>query len=190
MIREIISLLRHVINYCRSNLRLKLWIYSQMKHDTIIHKTLELSGIAQPFNLLIIGEHCRVARDVSFYFPIQHTDKKSLSIGDSCFIGRNTMFGMYAPISIGSHVMIAPYCFLITGNHKFDSRELPMDCQGHTESPINIKDDVWIGCHTVILAGVSIGEGAVVAAGSVVNKNVPPYEIWGGVPAKFIKHRP
>ncbi len=61
--------------------------------------------------------------------------------------------------------------------------------QGHTERDIIIGDDVWIGYGAQIMSGVTIGRGAVVAAGAVVTKDIPPYEVWGGVPAKKIKER-
>ena len=86
--------------------------------------------------------------------------------------------------------MIGPFCHILSGNHRFDRRDIPVRKQGHDIAPVAIEDDVWLGTHVVVLPGVTIGKGAIVAAGAVVNKDIPAYEIWGGVPAKFIKERP
>jgi acetyltransferase-like isoleucine patch superfamily enzyme len=64
-----------------------------------------------------------------------------------------------------------------------------MNKQEGFEAPITIEDDVWIGVNAVILKGVTIGKGAIIGAGAVVTKFVPPYEIWGGIPAKKIGQR-
>jgi len=90
--------------------------------------------------------------------------------------------------SVSNTKVSCPYCVTtIVGKYMFDyteSDKLPEDDQ-----PIVISDDVWIGAGAIILSGVNIGRGAIVAAGSVVNKNVPPYAIVGGIPAKVIKYR-
>ena len=64
---------------------------------------------------------------------------------------------------------------------------VPIYYQGYIGDPICIEDEVWIGTHVIVLPGVTIGKGAIIAAGSVVNKNVPAYEIWGGSPARFLQ---
>lgn len=87
-------------------------------------------------------------------------------------------------ISIGSHVAIAPdVCFLAAG-HDYKQLDLP-----DTAASIMVGDYVWIGARSIILQGVTIGEGVVVAAGSVVTKDVPAYTVVGGCPARFIKQR-
>ena len=61
---------------------------------------------------------------------------------------------------------------------------------GQVKAPVVIEDDVWLGTHVVVLPGVTIGKGAIIGASSVVTKDIPAYEVWAGVPAKFIKRRP
>lgn len=76
------------------------------------------------------------------------------------------------------------------GDHEMSRRDIPMRLQGDSVSkPVVIGDDVWIGARSIILKGVHIGKGAVIAAGAVVTKDVPEYAIVGGVPAKVIKYR-
>ena len=78
---------------------------------------------------------------------------------------------------------------MIAFNHGFYTREIPTIKQDYIDASIVIEDDVWIGGGTTILAGVHIGKGAIIAAGAVVNKDVPEYAIVGGVPAKLLKKR-
>ena len=79
---------------------------------------------------------------------------------------------------------------MFTNEHRHDDITVPMGHQGRTEvEPIVIGDDVWIGSRSLIKKGVHIGDGAITAAGSVVTEDVPPYEIWGGNTAHFLKSR-
>ena len=92
-------------------------------------------------------------------------------------------------IIIGNDVLIGPYTVINSGNHNYSNPDISIREQGHIFKPIVIEDDVWIGANSSILAGVTIGKGAVVGAGAVVTKNVNPYTVVGGVPATFIKER-
>lgn len=93
-------------------------------------------------------------------------------------------------IYIGKNVMIGPHCVLAAGNHEFRNLELPMIKAGSfSNGPIVIEEDVWIGANCTITDNVRIGKGAVVGANSLVNKNIEPYAIVGGVPARFISSR-
>jgi len=85
--------------------------------------------------------------------------------------------------------MISNFVTIRDTNHEFSSLEEPMRMQGIVSSPVHIEDDVWIGHGAIILKGVSVGTGAIIAAGSVVTKTVPAYSIVGGVPAKVIGTR-
>lgn len=111
-----------------------------------------------------------------------------LSIGSRSGIGLNAR--IQGPVSIGDNVMMGPEVHIYTRNHDFSRRDIPMIDQGDTHSePVIIGDDVWIGARSIILPGVIIGTGAIIAAGSVVTKSVAPYTIVGGNPAKLIKER-
>ncbi len=107
-----------------------------------------------------------------------------ISIGDNCSINTNIVVGSSCgTISIGNNVMIGPNVVIRAANHCYkDPTKLIRD-QGHLGGSIIIGDDVWISSNCVICANVIIGEGAVLAAGSVVVKSVAPYTLVGGVPS-------
>lgn len=108
-----------------------------------------------------------------------------VTIGDYTRIGIHcTVIG---PVCIGHHVNLAQGITVTALNHNFGDTAKRIDEQGISTKPIVIGDDVWIGANAVILPGVTIGKHCVVAAGAVVNKDVPDNCVVGGVPAKIIK---
>lgn len=108
-----------------------------------------------------------------------------VTIGDYTRIGIHcTVIG---PVCIGHHVNLAQGITVTALNHNFGDSAKRIDEQGISTKPIVIGDDVWIGANAVILPGVTIGKHCVVAAGAVVNKDVPDNCVVGGVPAKIIK---
>jgi acetyltransferase-like isoleucine patch superfamily enzyme len=145
-----------------------------------------------------LGVRTSFPRDFSISNP------ENMWIGDDVSLGeRFHVLNALADVKIGNHVMFGPGVTIITGNHRIDVigkymtditnedkfnyvdgvRVNPYD------TPVEIEGDNWIGANVTILKGVKIGKGAVVAAGAVVARNVPSYEIWGGVPARFIGKR-
>lgn len=92
-------------------------------------------------------------------------------------------------IIIGNDVLIGPNVVIRSNNHRFESLSIPINRQGVTSGRITIEDDVWIAANCVILPNVKIGKGAIIGAGTVVTKDVEPYSIMGGVPAKKIGSR-
>lgn len=112
-----------------------------------------------------------------------------IEIGSNSFIGHSTQINVGSHFKIGNDCMIAPLCVFTDAHHVFTDLTIPMKSQPCEYNNIEVKDDVWVGSGCVILGGVTIGKGAIVAAGSVVNKSIPDYEIWGGIPAKKIKSR-
>ena len=120
--------------------------------------------------------------------------EKNATLNPEIELGDHSGIGINASISgkvvIGDHVMMGPNCTIYTRNHVFDRTDIPMDQQGfYPHKPVVIEDDVWIGGQVIILPGVVIGTGSIVGAGAVVTKDVPPYAIVGGNPAKVIKYR-
>lgn len=115
-------------------------------------------------------------------------DGARLEIGEFTFIGRGTEIEVSQKVTIGKGALIAPGVFITDHNHNTSLGE-PMYVQPCIASAVEIGDDVWIGANSVILPGVRVGSGAVVAAGAVVNRDVPPNVIVGGVPAKIIRER-
>jgi acetyltransferase-like isoleucine patch superfamily enzyme len=109
---------------------------------------------------------------------------RNLTIGDHSIIGSNAMLDFRDKISIGNNVNIGDYLKIYTMEHDIDDQEF-----GATRGPVNIEDWVYIGAGVTILPGVNVGEGAVVATGAVVTKDVPAWTMVGGVPARFIKVR-
>lgn len=113
---------------------------------------------------------------------------RRLSIGDRSGIGVNAE--LRGTITIGADVMMGPDVVILTANHIFENTDIPMNQQGTaSELPVAIEDDVWIGTRVIILPGKRVGRGAIIGAGSVVTKDVPPFAIVGGNPAKVVRYR-
>ncbi|MBN3966976.1 acyltransferase [Pseudomonas gregormendelii] len=110
-----------------------------------------------------------------------------LRIGKACQINEGVFI---QGASIGDYVMIAPNVSILNESHTFQRTDIPMVFQPTTpkSNPV-IDDDVWIGRNAVILPGVHIGRGSIIGAGAVVTKNIPPYSVAVGVPAKVIRSR-
>lgn len=109
---------------------------------------------------------------------------EGLRIGPNCIIGNDAFFDARDTISLGRNVNIAAEVRIYTREHDIDAPDF-----AEIGGPVTIGDYVYIGTRATILPGVSIGEGAVVASGAVVTKDVPPYMLVGGVPAKIIRER-
>lgn len=111
-----------------------------------------------------------------------------ITIGARTTIGFNTFIYASSEIKIGADCMIAPFVYIVDSDHGIQAG-IPMNRQPNTALPIRIGNDVWIGAHAIILAGVTVADGAIIAAGSVVRTNVASNMIVGGVPAKVIGER-
>lgn len=135
-----------------------------------------------------LGEHCSLERGIYFNAAGGHSRGIAISIGAGTFVGSGCEFNAIESIHIGNTCLIASGCRFIDHNHGV-ALGSPMKSQPEVSAPITVGADVWIGVNCTILKGVSIGEGAIIAAGSVVTKPVEPYSIMGGVPAKLIRSR-
>jgi len=109
----------------------------------------------------------------------------NIEIGHGSYFNSNVFFEPLGKITIGNFCQVGPNVVFETVTHYI---ELSGNYRETIVKPIIVKDKVWIGANCIILPGVTIGEGAVIAASALVNKNVPPYTVYGGIPAKFIKN--
>ena len=114
---------------------------------------------------------------------------EGLVVGDHSNIGPYCYIGCSGHISIGNNVMISPRVSIYAENHVFDQIDVTIKSQGVKKENVVIEDDCWIASNSILLAGVTIGKGSIVAAGSVVTQDVPPYSVVAGVPARVIKNR-
>ena len=112
---------------------------------------------------------------------------QNVKIGKHCHINENCFL---QGVTIGDYVLIAPNVAFINSGHEYCDRAIPIIMQGDTlqKNPI-VKSNVWIGRNVVVMPNITIDEGSVVGAGAVVTKDVKPFTVVGGVPAKFIKER-
>lgn len=110
--------------------------------------------------------------------------RAKVSIGADAVINHGCFLYVTGGLTIGESVSLSPHVRLITGSHDIDDPRFP-----ETYRPIAIGHHAWIGAGATILGGVTIGEGAVVMAGAVVTKDVPPFAVVGGVPAKYVRDR-
>ena len=173
----------------RARRRLLAWLTKQNIHGKI-HPSLGFKGRPWSETMLDIGPGCEIEQDVFIWLAEDASVEPVLKLGRKVFIGCGTYLGVHHPVTFGDNTIIGAYSYIISANHRYESREIPIRDQGFKGAPVDIGEDVWMGTHVVILPGVTIGKGAIIGAGSIVNRDVPEYEIWGGVPARFIKARP
>lgn len=133
-----------------------------------------------PFNEFTIGNKTLVED-----FATVNNQVGTVIIGDRSLIGLSSV--VIGPVKIGNDVMLAQHVVMSGLNHQFEDLSLPISQQPCTTAEIIIEDEAWIGANAVITSGIRVGKHSVVAAGSVVTKDVPPYSIVAGNPAKVIK---
>jgi acetyltransferase-like isoleucine patch superfamily enzyme len=124
-----------------------------------------------------------------FYPRVSIRGRGRLTIGDGCSINSGVIFGLTCDLTLGAHVMIADNVSFRTADHDYADLSVPMMHQGERSLPIHVGDDVWIGANATILRGVVVGKGSIIGANAVVVRDVLPYEIVGGVPARTIGSR-
>jgi acetyltransferase-like isoleucine patch superfamily enzyme len=135
-----------------------------------------------------IGRNCSIQNNTTFWIQSPFKKENKIIIGDNVFIGKNTEFNCCTCIRIGNNCLIASSTVFVDSSHTFYRDELICE-QPPILKEILVDEDVWIGTGSKILSGIHLGKGCIIGAGAVVNKSVPPYEIWAGVPAKKIGER-
>lgn len=180
-------------------------IFEQFGTAVQIHPGVEFMGSDR----IKIGNNVKLLRDVrvrvhSPNSKVFFADKACLDRGvdikahcqrnSTIEIGENTYIGPYtclsgARIKIGKHCLIASHSGIYANNHNYADPTRRIKEQGNSYKGITIEDDCWLGCGVKVLDGVTIGQGSVIGAGAVVTKDIPPYSIAVGVPAKVVSKR-
>lgn len=145
--------------------------------NSCYHTPEELRGYMEK----LIGK--QIDSSFGLFPPFFSECGKNIFIGKNVFINCGCHFQDWGGIYIGDDVLIGSYVVLATINHGIN----PLERGDNLPSPIHIGNRVWIGSHSTVLPGVTVGDNSIIAAGAVVAKNVPPNTVVGGVPAKIIK---
>jgi len=118
------------------------------------------------------------------------TRNGTVEIGDYSNLGANCRIGTTTRVRLGKHVLFAANCYVGGAQHRFDRLDIPIMRQGYeSKGGVTIEDDVWLGAGVTVVDGVNIGTGSVIGAGAVVTRDIPPYSIARGVPAKVVGDR-
>ena len=175
--KKMYSITYHLIGHLLPDSYFKLNIFGKSFHIKIGYY---VRGYLASKMISSCGKNINIERGAKF--------NKTIKLGNNSGIGKNC--GIGPQTIIGDNVMTAPEVIIYTKNHKIDRIDIPMCKQGFDEiKPVIIEDDVWLGRRVMIMPGVTIGKGSVIGAGAVVAKNIPPYSIAVGNPAKVIKSR-
>jgi acetyltransferase-like isoleucine patch superfamily enzyme len=133
---------------------------------------------------LEVGAHALLEPNVWIAAP----GDARVRIGAGTFLNMGVMIAAQELVEIGDHCMLANGCCVSDASHRYDDPDRPVPWQGFTsKGPTRIGDNCWLGAHTVVTSGVTIGERCVIGANSVVTKDVEPYSIVAGAPARLIR---
>ncbi|HUL21095.1 MAG TPA: DapH/DapD/GlmU-related protein [Thermodesulfobacteriota bacterium] len=169
----------------------RYWFWKIMIHSMggTIGKRVKFYGgvriVGNAPGAIRIGDDVRILRGVT----MSTTPSGKIHIGSSSHVGESTIIFSDISIQIGDNVIIGPQNIIVDFDHTYASFEIPINQQGINRKEVTIEEDVWISSHCVIIKGVKIGKGAVIGAGSVVNREIPAYSVAAGVPIRVIKKR-
>lgn len=141
-------------------------------------------------NGITIGDKTFVMHHTMLHvFNFRGLPQAGITIGNNCFLGEYNVIRGQGGVHIGNDVYTGPMVQMVAVNHVYQDAARPIREQGITAQGIVVGDDVWIGANATIVDGVTIGQGSVIGAGSVVTRDIPPYSIAVGTPAKPVKDR-
>lgn len=141
-------------------------------------------------NGITIGDNTFIMHHTMLHvFNFRGLPQAGITIGNNCFLGEYNVIRGQGGVHIGNGVYTGPMVQMVAVNHVYQDANRPIREQGITAQGIVIEDDVWIGANATIVDGVTIGKGSIIGAGSVVTRDIPPYSIAVGTPAKPVKDR-
>jgi acetyltransferase-like isoleucine patch superfamily enzyme len=170
-----------------NNVRLRFANHITLKRGVYLDQSVYLHACP---NGISIGENTIVMHGAVLHvYNFRGLPSSGITIGRDSLIGEYSVIRGQGGVTIGDRVYTSPFTQLLAVNHVFHDPHRPFVEQGITAEGIVIEDDVWLGAGAIVTDGVRVGKGAVVAAGAVVTKDVPPYSVVAGIPARPIKDR-
>jgi acetyltransferase-like isoleucine patch superfamily enzyme len=190
-----------LVSKIKSNQKFKLFVINLLTPKNQARPRLWVKLLLNPFKHKR-GKHSRICSrtriDVfpwnDFVLGRDSTIEDFATVNNGAgpvYIGERSRIGLsctvIGPVTIGNDIMLAQNIVMSGLNHSYEDISRPISHQKQSTSMITVEDEVWIGANAVIVAGVKVGKHSVIAAGSVVTKNVPPYSVVAGNPAKVLK---
>lgn len=204
LITRLIALIPPIPKAWSLRKRLYQLILGRMGKSSFIQEGVEIVGAQSIF----LGEHVAILRNACLSaaehnsriylgdfvtlnkdVEIETKEDATVEIGDRTYINKHTWISAGASITIGKDCLIGPYVGIVATNRSYADPTTPINLQEPTSKGITIGDDCWLGHRVSVLDGVTIGQGCVIGAGAVVTKDIPPYSIAVGVPAKVVGSR-
>ncbi len=143
-------------------------------------------------NSIMGRRKAKIGKDSNIHPTVILRQAERIEIGDHCLLNHNNVLQAgkeFGKIKIGNYVHTGANVMMFAFNHSIDEIDIPTKLQDYYDADVVIEDDVWIGAGSVIVAGITIGKGSIIGSNSVVTKDVPPYSVAAGIPAKVIKSR-
>lgn len=159
--------------------------YIEIGNGVYIFRDVRIDGGGHQNNRIYIGDGVALEKSVT----IGALEDTRIYIDERTFIGPHICIAGPGNITIGKNCLIASHTGIFANNHIFDDPTRMIVAQGVTRKGIVIEDDCWLGHRVTVLDGVTIGKGSVIGAGAVVTKDIPPYSVAVGIPARVIKSR-
>jgi acetyltransferase-like isoleucine patch superfamily enzyme len=161
-------------------------IFGHYGRDVYIHPGVR---IVKP-QFISVGDKVRIGKNTDIYIHPIRSDSREfiLEIGNNVHIGNYNIIGARNSIVLEENVLLGPRVIIADHSHRYENVEVPIKSQEAAEGgPVRIERDCWIGANVFVFPNVTIGRHAVIGANSIVNRNIPPYSVAVGAPARVIK---
>ncbi len=174
----------------------RYWVFAyRFLRFKILHRRVETDGfifLPRRYEIVLskkgrmrIGRWVTIGRNNAL-----RCHEGELIIGDKTIFGTDNTINCYVGVYIGEQCLFADSVYIVDFDHNYWDPVIPVRSQGIAKDPVRLEGDIWVGVKVTIIRGVTVGRGAVIGAMSLVNRDVPPYSVVGGVPARVIHMRP